>query len=75
MKMLTVKQVSELTQVKEKTIYQWVEMRQIPHYKLNGAIRFNYDVILEWMNSCARQADNSYNLLSKLEARKGGKKK
>ncbi len=73
--MLTVKQVSELIQVKEKTIYQWVEMRQIPHHKLNGAIRFNYDVILEWMESCARPSDNSYNLLSKLEARKGGQKK
>ena len=75
MKMLTVKQVSELIQVKEKTIYQWVEMRQIPHHKLNGAIRFNYDVIIEWMDSCARQSDKSYNLLSKLEARKGGQKK
>ncbi len=75
MKMLTVKQVAELIQVKEKTIYQWAEMRQIPHHKLNGAIRFNYDVILEWMDSCAREVDNSYNLLSKLEARKGGKKK
>jgi len=75
MKMLTVKQLSELIQIKEKTIYQWVEMRQIPHHKLNGAVRFNYDVIIAWMNSCAREADKRYNSVSKLEAQKGGQKR
>ena len=73
--MLTVKQVSELFQIKEKTIYQWVEMRQIPHHKLNGSIRFNYEVIMEWMNSCARESDKRYNSVSKLEARRGGQKR
>ncbi len=45
---LTVKNVAELLNTSEKTIYRWINERKLPGYRLNGQYRFNRGEILEW---------------------------
>jgi len=58
MKILTIKEVSELLKVKEKTLYQWAELGQIPCIKMNGCLRFDYEDIQEWVKSCKKESDH-----------------
>ena len=73
-RLLTVKDVAEMLAVKEKTLYQWAELQQIPYIKLNGCLRFDLNDIAAWIKSCRKEPSNGYNPLSKLEAQKGGRK-
>jgi excisionase family DNA binding protein len=61
MRLLTVKDLSELLKIKAKTLYQWAELNQIPHMKLNGALRFDYDDIMAWVKVCKRETASRYN--------------
>jgi PTS system nitrogen regulatory IIA component len=45
---LSVKDVSELLQVSEKTVYRWIEDGKLPGYRLSGQYRFNRYELLEW---------------------------
>ena len=45
---LSVKDVSELLQVSEKTVYRWIEEGKLPGYRLNAQYRFNRYELLEW---------------------------
>jgi nitrogen PTS system EIIA component len=45
---LTVKDVSELLAISEKTVYRWLEDRRLPGYRLSGQYRFNRAELLEW---------------------------
>ena len=72
MKLVGVKEVAEMLSVKPKTLYQWAELGQIPHLKINGCLRFDLIDITQWIKNCKNMAESSYNPLSKLEARKGG---
>ena len=51
MRLLNVHQLSELINVRPKTIYDWVHKEQIPYYKLGGSLRFNSDEIKKWIKS------------------------
>ena len=55
MKIMTVKEVSEFLRVKEKTLYQWAELGQIPCIKMNGSLRFDYEDIQKWVKSCKKE--------------------
>jgi excisionase family DNA binding protein len=57
-KLITVKELSEILSVKPKTIYQWVELGQIPCIKLNGTVRFDLEDIKVWIDSCKRGYNN-----------------
>jgi excisionase family DNA binding protein len=61
MKLITIKEVSELLNVKPSTVYQWAELKQIPCFKLNGCLRFDIEDIMSWIKSCKKDADSSYN--------------
>lgn len=74
MNILNVKEVADLLRVKEKTLYQWAELGQIPHLKMNGSLRFDLDDIEGWIKDCKRQPESGYNPGAKLEARKGVKR-
>ena len=74
MNILNVKEVADLLRVKEKTLYQWAELGQIPHLKMNGSLRFDLDDIEGWIEDCKRQPESGYNPVAKLEARKGVKR-
>ena len=75
MNIATVKEVSALLKVKEKTVYQWAEQRQIPHYKINGTLRFEMDEVKTWLQSFKKAPLPCYNESTKIEARIGGKVK
>jgi excisionase family DNA binding protein len=61
MKIVTVKELSEIINVKVKTLYQWAEMGQIPSIKMQGALRFDLDDIQEWLKTCKRDTCSGYN--------------
>ena len=52
--LMKVAQVSEMIDVKEKTIYDWVHKRQIPHLKLGRLVRFDRSEIESWLSTKKR---------------------
>ncbi|MHB8173960.1 MAG: helix-turn-helix domain-containing protein [Nitrospirota bacterium] len=54
MKLVSAKEIIELLGIKKSTVYLWAETGVIPFYKLNGAIRFSVEEVLEWIKSCRR---------------------
>jgi nitrogen PTS system EIIA component len=45
---LTVRDVSELLDVSEKTVYRWINERKLPGYRMSGQYRFSRAEILDW---------------------------
>lgn len=45
---LTVKDVADLLNISEKTVYRWIDDRKLPGYRLSGQYRFNRAELLEW---------------------------
>lgn len=45
---LTVRDVAELLDISEKTVYRWVEEGKLPGYRLSGQYRFHRAELLEW---------------------------
>jgi PTS system nitrogen regulatory IIA component len=45
---LTVRDVSELLDVSEKTVYRWLNDGKLPGYRMSGQYRFSRAEILEW---------------------------
>jgi predicted DNA-binding transcriptional regulator AlpA len=70
---VSVKQVSDFLKVKDKTIYQWAELGQIPCFKIHGALRFDMDEIIPWLQSFKKEPLSCYNGSHRMEAREGGK--
>jgi nitrogen PTS system EIIA component len=48
---LTVQDVAELLKVSEKTVYRWINDRNLPGYRVSGQYRFNRAELLEWATS------------------------
>jgi nitrogen PTS system EIIA component len=48
---LTIKDLTELLNVSEKTIRRWITQGSIPAYRIQGQYRFNKAEILEWSTS------------------------
>ena len=61
-KLLTVQQLSEFIQYSPKTIYQWVHVGFIPHYKLPKGIRFRTEEIQHWLRNKRRGGRPAYKL-------------
>ncbi len=60
--------------VKPSTLYQWAELGQVPHIKLNGCLRFHPADISDWIESCKKGITSEYNPLIQIRGpRKGGK--
>jgi len=51
-KLIDIKALSEILSIKVSTLYQWVELGKIPHYKFNGSVRFDEESIKNWLKSC-----------------------
>lgn len=74
MKIVGVKERSQILSVKPSTLYQWAELGQMPCIKLNGALRFDIDDVHSWINSCKKTVTSSYNPLVQTRGpRRGGK--
>jgi nitrogen PTS system EIIA component len=48
---LTVKEAAKLFNVSEKTIYRWIEQKDLPAYRINKQFRFNQTELFEWAAS------------------------
>lgn len=48
---LTVKDLSDYLKIKPSTLYSWANQRKIPHFKVNGLLRFNKEEIDSWLVS------------------------
>lgn len=46
---LKIKEICELLNVSEKTVYRWIQLKKIPFYKINHQYRFNKAEINEWI--------------------------
>ena len=48
---LTVRDVSRLLSVSEKTVYRWIKKEKIPAYRFNEHYRFDRDELMAWASS------------------------
>lgn len=63
---LTVRDVSDLFKVSEKTVYRWVNQGILPAYRVNDQYRFNRAELLEW--ATARKLNVSAELFDEPES-------
>jgi excisionase family DNA binding protein len=49
MKLLNIQQLSDLLNIKIKTIYDWTHKGEIPFIKVGRLLRFNNDDIEKWL--------------------------
>jgi len=50
-RLLTVKEICELLQVKKTYLYWLTHQRKIPHIKIQGILRFRQSAIDRWLDS------------------------
>lgn len=50
MKLLDVKECSELLHLAPKTIYKYICCRRIPYIKIGSAVRFDEQALKEWID-------------------------
>lgn len=55
----TIKEISEYLGFAENTIRKWIRNGEVPHFKLNGGIRFDIQQIDKWVLKKYRQPVNS----------------
>src|SRR5512143_1213260 len=63
---LTVRDVSTLLKVSEKTVYRWINQGILPAYRVNEQYRFNRAELLEW--ATARRMNVSADLFEEPES-------
>lgn len=61
-KLIPVNAVAEYLTVSPKTVYHWVHIGFIPHYRLPKAVRFKLSEIENWINRRKRKGRESYNI-------------
>ena len=65
MTLLDIHEVSQWLKVQPSTLYAWVAHRKIPALKIHGVIRFQRDVIEQWMQAFRTdQAEGSSETMS-----------
>ena len=56
---LTINEVSEYLKIKPSTLYSWVKIGEIPHYKLHKMVRFRKEDIDAWMQNHRSESINT----------------
>jgi len=51
--LLTVKDLAQQLQIKPATLYAWAAQQKIPCLKIHGVIRFESEMIKDWLNTFA----------------------
>jgi excisionase family DNA binding protein len=51
MRLLNVKQLAEILNVKEKTLYHWERQGRLPCIRLGRLVRFDYDTVMKRMEA------------------------
>ena len=54
-KFLTVFEVASLLSVKPSTVYQWVSLGEIPHYRLGRIVRFRRKDLEAWVENFRKE--------------------
>ena len=54
-KFLTVFEVASLLSVRPSTVYQWVSLGEIPHYKLGRIVRFRRKDLEAWVENFRKE--------------------
>lgn len=49
MRIVTAIKKSDFLQIKPSTLYSWFSSGSIPHFRLNGVIRFDLDELKQWL--------------------------
>ena len=70
MKLITIKEVSEILGIRVSTLYSWASSDRIPSHRLNGLIRFDLNEIYEWVTG-----QNTYNTKGPVSHKKTCKNK
>jgi excisionase family DNA binding protein len=65
MKLLTVKDLSELLSVKQSTLYSWAAKGSIPSLKLNGLLRFDIEEISDWLKKLGKDTSGHEKIVKK----------
>jgi excisionase family DNA binding protein len=50
---ITVRQAARILGVHQRTVYVWVEAGRLPHYKVEGLVRFRRSEISDWLEQRA----------------------
>lgn len=66
-RMLTIKEVAELTQLSVSHIYALVSKSEIPHFKIGSAVRFTENDIADWLRS--KRVYTRYDCATRAKAR------
>jgi excisionase family DNA binding protein len=62
-----------MLKIKPSTVYAWAEQGKIPHFKLNGALRFSGDDVAAWVHGNYKSPESCI-MPSGGRPRKGGKR-
>lgn len=62
-KLLNIKQLSELIQIRRSTLYDWTHIGFIPHYKLLKGVRFKAGEIEDWLKKRQRKGRSSFKIV------------
>ena len=49
--LLSVKELARILKISPVTAYKWAERGVIPHYKLEGVVRFSRDDVLDFLQN------------------------
>lgn len=52
--LLTVEDLCALMRVSKATVYNWVQLRKIPHMRVGGLLRFDAGAIRSWLGRQSR---------------------
>jgi len=61
-KLLTVKQLCDMLQIKPSTVYKWVHYSYIPYVKLGDLIRFKKEKVDGWIEKRERRGRYKYKI-------------
>ena len=61
-KLLTIQQLSELTQLRRSTLYEWTHSGFIPHYKFPKGVPFKATEIEGWLNKKKRKESRTHRI-------------
>ena len=62
-RLLNITELSNLLNVKQSTIYDWVHKNLIPYVKLNRLVRFRESEITEWLKIKKSRRNRAKNLI------------
>jgi len=65
-KLLKIEQVANLFQVSKRTIYDWMHVGFIPHYKFPKGVRFKLSEVERWLERRKKRGRDNYQMDKKI---------